>query len=241
MQRRELSLDSPQYPGNLPPFLEDRTLYCLGNTNLLERPAIGLCGSRDASPAALRWAHEVGREAAKQGIVVVSGYARGVDREAHRGALEGGGGTIAVLAEGIEHFRVVRELGQHANLEEHLLAVSMFEPSAGWTVWRAMQRNKLIVGLSSGLFVIEARERGGTIAAAYEAIAQKKRLWAVAFAEATTGRAGNRVLLAGKAMPLEHLDDFKAALDEAMKEPPAEVRQLVMTMMQRESSDERQA
>lgn len=226
-----LTVENPAYPDQLRSAFDGQDLHVLGHLDLLRRPCVGLCGSRDASPAALRWARAFGQETARQGFVVVSGYARGVDREAHRGALEAGGGTIAVLPEGIRNFRVARELQHVADLKQNFLAVSMFEPTAGWTVWRAMQRNKLIVGLSSDLFVIEARERGGTIAAAYEAIRQRKRLWAVAYTETTSGRQGNKLLLAGKAMPLNHLEDFRAALEDAMREPPTEVRQLVMAVM----------
>lgn len=94
-----------------------------------------------------------------------------------------------------------------------------------------MQRNKLIVGLSLGLFVIEARERGGTIDAAQEAVRQGKRLWAVAYSKDIPGREGNRKLLATSAIPVKHMGDLKRALEEAMMQPPAEVQQLVMSLV----------
>ena len=119
-------------------------------------------------------AYRFGREAALKGLVVVSGYARGVDRQAHKGALDIGGNTIAVLSEGLDHFRLVNELKPAIRLEENFLAVSMFEPSAVWKSWRAMERNKLIVALSVGLFVVEARETGGTINAGMRCVEQKK-------------------------------------------------------------------
>jgi DNA processing protein len=126
------------------------------------------------------------------GFVVVSGYARGIDRQAHKGAMEVGGATIAILPEGINHFRLVRELGSQADLSQNFLAVSMFDPDAVWKVWRAMERNKMIVGLSAGLFVVEARETGGTINAAMECVRQNKPLWAIAYSKQTPGREGNR-------------------------------------------------
>jgi DNA processing protein len=220
------------YPEHLRGLLGGRTLFTFGSLELMSRPAIGICGSRDASASALEWAHQfVGREAARHGIVVVSGYARGVDRQAHRGVLEAGGATIAVLAEGINYFRPTGELRSLIDPEKNFLAISMFEPQACWTAWRAMERNKLIVGLSAGLFVIEARERGGTIHAAYEAVRQNKRLWAVAYSEQLPGREGNRRLLATSAIPLRHVGDLKHALEQAMSRPPAEVKQLVMTLV----------
>jgi len=219
------------YPERLRAVAGSAPLYAIGDTGLLERPAIGICGARNASASALRWAYEFGREAARHGTVVVSGYARGVDRKAHRGVLEAGGATIAVLPEGINHLRVTEELRPLANPEKNFLAISMFEPDAPWKTWRAMERNKLIVALSAGLFVIEARERGGTINAAYEAIRQGKPLYAVAYTKDLPGREGNRKLLAGSAIPVRHMRDLKHALEEAMSQPPAEVRQLVMSLV----------
>lgn len=226
-----LSASDPGYPLEATGATASRTLWVWGNVGLLGRPAIGICGSRDASASALRWACEFGREAAKYGLVVISGFARGVDRQAHIGALEAGGGTVAVLPEGINHLRLVKALRPLVDSERNFLAISMFEPNATWQTWRAMERNKLIIGLSVGLFVIEARERGGTIEAAREAVRQKKRLWAVAYSKDLPGREGNRKLIAASAIPLKDTGDLKRALEDAMEQPPAEVKQLVMSLV----------
>jgi len=226
-----VEITSVEYPDSLNCLLGGSPLYAIGNVRLLGKKAIGVCGSRDASASALKWAYSFGREAARHQVVVVSGYARGVDRKAHRGVLEAGGATIAVLPEGINYFRLTKELGSLINPESNFLAISMFEPDAPWKTWRAMERNKLIVGLSAGLFVIEARERGGTINAAYEAIRQGKPLYAVAYTKDLPGREGNRKLLAGSAIPVRHMRDLKHALEEAMSQPPPAVKQLVMSLV----------
>jgi len=228
---RVVEIAQQEYPDSLRQLLGSHRLYAIGDARLLGKAAIGVCGSRDASASAAELAYNLGREAAKHRIAVVSGYARGVDRQAHRGVLEAGGATIAVLPEGINYFRLTRDLRPFANLEENFLAISTFEPDAPWAAWRAMQRNKIIVGLSTALFVIEARERGGTIDAAYEAMRQGKPLYAFAYAKELPGREGNRKLLAGSAIPLRHMHDLKRALEEAMSRPPAEVRQLVMSLV----------
>ncbi len=137
------------------------TLYAVGNGDLLRHDAFGICGSRDASEEALKWAFDFGRRTASEGKVLVSGYAKGVDRQAHTGALSAGGGTIAVLPEGIRWFRVVKELQELAD-EENFLALSMFAPDERWQTWRAMERNGLIVALSEELWAVEPGERGGT-------------------------------------------------------------------------------
>ena len=230
-----MDITTSEHSGALKHALGDCRLYAIGNVRLLGKKAMGVCGSRDASASALKWAYEFGREAARHGTVVVSGYARGVDRKAHKGVLEAGGATTAVLPEGINHFRLTEELRPLANPERNFLAISMFEPDEVWKTWRAMERNKLIVGLSAGLFVIEARESGGTINAAYETIRQGKPLYAVAYTKELPGREGNRKLLAKSAIPVRHMGDLKRALDEAMSRPPAEVRQLVMSLVRPEN------
>ena len=231
MALKVIDVAGKEYPHSLERLLGDCRLYAIGNVGLLGEKAIGLCGSRDASASALEWAYEFGREAAKHRVVVVSGYARGVDRQAHKGALEAGGEAIAVLPEGIRHFRLVRELTPVVDFGRNFLALSMFEPDAPWQTWRAMKRNKVIVGLSLGLLVIEARERGGTINAAFECVRQGKPLWAMAYSSQTPGREGNRKLLAAAAIPIRHRADLSAALEAALSSPPEEVRQLPLNVL----------
>ena len=219
-----------EYPEGLRFLKKPPALHAIGNLDLLKRQGIGMCGSRDASPEALRHAYEFGWETAEGGLVLVSGYAKGVDRQAHAGAMEAGGATIAVMAEGIARFRPARELAPLIDLETNFLAVSMFEPEARWQTWRAMERNKGIVGLSLGLLVVEARERGGTMDAAYECARQRKPLWAVAYSEERPGREGNRMLLRQeKAIPLGNLNDVRRALEAAAAGAPQRAGQLAMT------------
>ena len=197
----------------------------------MAKRAIGICGSRDASPEAQDYAFKFGSEAAKQGLVVVSGYARGVDRQAHKGALRAGGNTIAVLPEGINHFTLVRELKPVADPNNNFLVLSMFESDAVWKSWRAMDRNKLIVGLSVAVFVVEARETGGTINAAMECVRQNKPLWAIAYSKQLPGREGNRKLLQKtSAIPLKHQGDLRKALEDAASKPAEEIRQLAFNL-----------
>jgi len=207
------------------------TLWAIGNTQLLDYRAIGICGSRGASASGLERSYEFGREVAGMKAVVVSGYARGVDRQAHKGALEGGGATIAVLPEGILHFKVPKELQPLVDLETNFLAVSMFEPDDRWQTWRAMQRNKLIVGLSMGLFVVEARGKGGTIDAAEESRRQRKPVYVVDFLNDLPGREGNRELMRQFAMPIRTVRELRRALEAVLTqqhETPA--RQLSLTI-----------
>lgn len=219
------------FPTNLLSVLPDTILYCIGNLKLLNERAIGICGSRNASNDALEWAQKFGSVAARKGLVVVSGHARGIDRQAHKGALQSGGSTIAVLPEGIEKFSLNGELKNYVRMEENFLAISMFPPDASWQSWRAMQRNKLIVGLSVGLFVVEAREKGGTINAAMECVRQQKKLWAIAYSEESPGRTGNKILLQHSAIPLRKLRDVNDALESTTLDTDQNVKQLEMELV----------
>lgn len=150
------------------------SLIGIGQPERLEEPGISLCGSRDAGDTGIQWARAVGRIAADQGLNLVSGYAKGVDLAGHVACVEAGGHTIAVLAEGLGRFRLRRELRAVIEpwdeLEQHLTAVSQFESDAGWTVWRAMQRNDLICALGAVLVAIDPGEGGGTLDAVKKAI-----------------------------------------------------------------------
>ena len=141
-----------------------------GRRDLLLTAGIGLCGSRDASDRGIELARAAGIAAADMDVPLVSGYARGIDTAGHIAALSANGPTVAVLAEGIDQFRLREEYrGLHDELEK-LIVVSQFDSAAGWSVRRAMMRNALICALSALLVVIEPGESGGTIAAAREAL-----------------------------------------------------------------------
>ncbi len=207
-----------RYPTSILMALSRRSpLSAIGNVTILDRPSVAICGSRHASDSALHYAEVFGGIAASEGFVVVSGYAKGVDRAAHKGALAAGGSTAAVLAEGIESFRTVRELKGLIDLDR-FVAVSPFEATAIWTVYRAMQRNKYLVGLSSGLFVVEARAKGGTVEAGRECLKQGKPLWVIDFINGGSERAGNELLmsLGGRAVrTMRELRDCLKHLGEA--------------------------
>lgn len=141
-----------------------------GRADLLLTAGLGLCGARDASERGIELAQVVGTVAVELQVPLVSGYARGVDTAGHVAALSAGGSTVAVLAEGIERFRLREE---YRGLDEELdglTVVSQFDSAARWTVRRAMARNSLICALSAVVIVIEPGESGGTIAAAREAL-----------------------------------------------------------------------
>lgn len=168
---------------NAPPVL-----FCSGQLSLLSAPSIGMCGSRRVSNEGLQAATICGSVAGSQGLVSVSGYARGVDMAIHVSALESGAATVIVLPEGINHFRVKREIA-NAWDPSRALVVSQFPPTQTWCAGGAMTRNSVIIGLSRALVVVEAGERGGTLAAGQRALKLDRRVIALQFSEMSPGNA----------------------------------------------------
>jgi DNA protecting protein DprA len=199
-----LKRGTPSYPKKLEELLADKAppvLHVWGNLDLLNRPAVGFCGSRHATAKGIEVTADTARQIVEQGWVVVSGHARGVDTMAHRTALENGGSTIIVAPEGISRFRLRRELKQIAK-PENILIISEFEPEAGWSVGRAMTRNKTIIGLSDAMILVEARLEGGTFEAGKAALRLKVPLYVAQYQTPGESAAGNEYFLKHGAHPL---------------------------------------
>lgn len=170
-----------------------KTLSFLGNASLLNKNAIGFCGSRKASNKGLYVAEDCAMQAVANDIVVVSGNATGVDTMAHLTSLKNGGETIFVLPEGINNFKIKKELEKYWDWDR-VLVVSQFAPDDSWQVFRAMNRNKLIIALSKAMIVIEASEKGGTIKAGQDTIKLNLPLYVVEYNEKIYSK-GNEILM----------------------------------------------
>ncbi|WP_152563846.1 DNA-processing protein DprA [Actinomadura welshii] len=167
-------------------------LFYRGDSTLFRQPGVGMCGSRSATELGLKAARACGEEVSDRGLVVVSGYAKGVDTETHLAALRTGGKTVIVLAEGFDHFRVKKNYVELFD-DSRVLVVSQFPPSQPWRSYNAMTRNSVIFGLSRALVVIEAGEKGGTLAAGQGALKYGRPVFVLDFGQDTP--AGNRILL----------------------------------------------
>ena len=165
-----VTLADPRYPARLlgigdpPPVL-----FVLGDPDALSRPTIAIVGSRQATRAGLDHAHAFARALADAGLQVCSGLARGIDAAAHRGALAGRAGTVAVVGTGIDR---VYPAG-HAALADAIATrgAVLSELPLGTQVQRANfpRRNRLIAGLSLGVLVVEAARQSGSLITARQA------------------------------------------------------------------------
>lgn len=192
-----LSYLADDYPERLHSVLAKQTppfLHLWGNRGLLEKPAVGFCGSRDTSEKGAAVAEDTARQIASRGWVVVSGHARGVDYTAHLAALKEGGSTIIVIPEGFLNFRLRNELRNVVN-KNNTLIVSEFQPNAAWSVANAMTRNHTICGLSDALVVIQAGMTGGTFEAGKFALRVKVPLFVAEYTNPDLNGPGNPYFL----------------------------------------------
>jgi DNA processing protein len=147
--------------------------------DLLGRAAVGIVGARSCSPYGAQVARMLGRELAAAGLAVVSGLARGIDGEAHRGALEAGGTTVAVLGCGIDRDYPASHAQLAAGIRATGLAVSEYAPGVEPAPWRFPARNRIIAGLCAATVVVEARERSGALITADLALEEGREVLAV--------------------------------------------------------------
>jgi predicted Rossmann fold nucleotide-binding protein DprA/Smf involved in DNA uptake len=159
------------YPARFKSRLRENSppvLYGCGEASILSSGGLAVVGSRNADDVLIEYARDVGRMAASARQTIVSGGARGIDHAAMLGALDNGGRVAAVLADGLESAAMRRE-NRSPLLEKRLVLVSPYDPSAGFNVGNAMQRNKLIYALADAALVVTADlNKGGTWEGAIE-------------------------------------------------------------------------
>jgi len=159
-----LPMTSPRYPAALSELTDPPpVLFWKGKLELLDRPAVAIVGSRRATEVGRRSAETLGRILAEGGVTVVSGMALGIDGAAHRGALQGGGQTAAVLGSG---FRVIYPKGHRSlfkEIGERGLLLSEFLPDEPPLPHHFPKRNRIIAALVRAVIVVEAGRKSGAL------------------------------------------------------------------------------
>jgi DNA processing protein len=203
----------------LPPLLRaihdpPRRLYLRGEADaeVLSRAAVAVVGARACSPYGAQVARMLGRELAAAGVVVVSGLARGVDGEAHRGALETDGHTVAVLGCGIDRDYPAGHAVLARTIAERSLLVSEYEPGVLPAPYRFPARNRIVAGLCAATIVVEARERSGALITADFALEEGREVFAVPGEITSSLSMGTNALLRLGATPLTSAADVLEAL-----------------------------
>jgi DNA processing protein len=209
---RALTRACPDYPPALarvtgaPPVL-----FVEGDPAALATGAIAVVGTRGCSGLGANAAHQVASSAARAGLVVISGLARGIDAYAHRAAITAGGRSVAVLGHGLDHTSPISNRPLRADLVASGGAVVTAWPDAvAPAKWTFPERNRWIAALSRRVVVVEAPERSGALITA-EHLAEAGRedeLWVVPGPLGAESWAGSARLISMGAHPLVEIDAF---------------------------------
>jgi DNA processing protein len=215
-----VALGEPDYPAQLqtiedaPPLLGVR-----GNAAVLDRPAVAIVGSRNASAAGIKMAELLARELGEAGFAVVSGLARGIDAASHRASLAGG--TVAVLAGG--HDRLYPP--EHAPLVDEMIreGAAVTEMPLGWEPRGRdfPRRNRLISGLALGVVVIEAARKSGSLITARLALEQNREVFAVPGSPLDPRSEGTNALIKQGAVLVTQAQDVLEVLRPMARHTPA--------------------
>ena len=232
--------DSPAYPRLLaaletpPPVLTWR-----GDLALLGQGAVALVGARNASAGACRLARDYAAALAARGYAVVSGLARGIDAAAHRGALaamECGGGTIGVIASGID----VTYPPEHAELQEAVaqrgLLLAEMPPGTEPLARHFPFRNRIIAGLAAGTVVVEAAPRSGSLITARLAAEAGREVMAVPGSPLDSRSRGCNDLIRDGAILVQTADNITELLERFDGPQRLKLREPVWTGMEMEDS-----
>ncbi len=180
-----------------PPYL-----FTLGDRALLERPAIAIVGTRNATPYGLRITRMLSSALARAGVVVVSGMARGIDAAAHEAALDAGGGTIAVLGTGVDVPYPKFNKPLHSRIAQSGLIVS--ELRCGTRAFKGSfpRRNRIIAALGRAVIVTEAPVKSGALITSSVALDIGRDVAVVPGNIDTPASAGSNELLLHGATPI---------------------------------------
>ena len=153
---------SPTLKKNLGRTYAPPVIYTKGNLQIMKEKSVAIVGSRKANDNSLEFTDNVAKNASKDYKVVVSGFAKGVDKQALDSALKYKGQSIIVLPQGITTFQSGFKKYYKQIIDGDILVLSTFYPKAPWSVQFAMARNPIIYGLASEIYVAESSEKGGT-------------------------------------------------------------------------------
>lgn len=198
-------------------------LWIDGDPGSLAAPAVAIVGTRRMTTYGERVSRELAAACAGAGVVVVSGFAQGIDSAAHRGALDAGGRTVAVLGEGIALF-VATVRGRRRPLVQRIRAsgalVSQYAPGFCAQPWSFAKRNATIASLAEAVVVVEAGERSGALITAHDARWLRRPVFAVPGPLGSAASVGtNELIASGGARALVSATALIEALGRVASDP----------------------
>lgn len=160
-----IPIDSADYPQSLKDNLKQgapSVIFTKGNIQLLKKEAIAIVGSRNANEYSLKFTRNVAHAEVVKNRVVISGFAKGVDRQALDAAIENNGESIIVLPQGIMTFSTGFKQYYKQIMQGKVLILSTFHPKVPWHVEYAMARNPIIYAMAQSIYVAQSDDKGGT-------------------------------------------------------------------------------
>lgn len=198
-------------------FNAPTVIYTKGNKSLLQEPSIAIVGSRSADVMSLSFTDNIAKSATRNNKVVVSGFAKGVDRQALDSAVGTNGKSIIVLPQGIMTFGSgFKQYFKHI-VQGRVLVMSSFAPKAPWSVEFAMARNPIIYGMASEIFVAQSDEKGGTWSGVIDGLRKKRSIY-VRYPEKNEKNA-NLLLIQNGASAVDISGNILSLSPEELKTP----------------------
>ena len=220
-----VSYSDELYPNELkniydPPLV----IYYKGNINRIDENAMAIVGARKVSPYGKYVANELGKILGENGVTVVSGMAYGVDAQAHKGALEVNGFTIAVLGCGVDVCYPKTNKKLMEDIEKKGVIISEYGPGTQPIAQNFPGRNRIISGLSKGVIVVEASIKSGSLITSEFALEQGKEVYAIPGNINNANSEGTNKLIKDGAIPLISTRDILEELHiENEKKYPMEL------------------
>lgn len=221
-----LIIPDPEYPALLrETYAPPPVVFLRGRRDALQGPAVAIVGARHPTPYGTRVARDLARDLAAAGVLVVSGLARGIDAEAHRGALAAGGKTVAVLGCGVDRYYPPEHSALCDEIEAQGACISEFAWGTPPLQANFPQRNRVIAGMSLATVVVEAGDKSGALITANHALQENRLVGAVPGPVYSPLSAGTHKLLRDGALLVRDagdiLHELESLLPRSFLSPPA--------------------
>jgi predicted Rossmann fold nucleotide-binding protein DprA/Smf involved in DNA uptake len=214
-------ISSPEYSPTLKNNLKVKAptvLYVKGNKQIMQENSIAIVGSRNADEVSLQFTDNIAKKASEQYQVVVSGFARGVDKQALDSALKYRGQSIIVLPQGIMTFGSGIKKYYQAITAGDALVLSIFPPKAVWATGLAMARNPIIYALASEIYVAQSADSGGTWTGALDGLKKNR---CVCVRQPQEGEQNANQLLIDKGAKAVDFEGYPIVSNPTDKQAPA--------------------
>lgn len=200
------------------------TLYYIGELPAERRPTAAIVGTRKPTRYGVEVTQRFAGELASKGVVVISGLALGVDAIAHRAALDAGGTTLAMQANGLAKLAPSsnRQLGEDI-VQSGGAIISEYAPDESPRLWRFLERNRIVSGLSDAILITEASAQSGTMSTAKHALEQGREVFVVPGNITSPLSMGCNLLIKQGALPVTRVEDILEVIAPQLLKPQTQL------------------